>query len=70
MAKKIETKNWASVVEYEKIHSHLSDRDIDTSNEYFYVRLLEDKGYDVYRPDLRGWLKSMSVDLDTKSLEL
>lgn len=61
---------WANETHYEKAHAYLEDQKLDSSNQYYYVQLLESKGVTVNKADLRNWLKSLNGNLNTKGFEL
>ena len=61
---------WANSEHYEKIHAHLADNNLNTENSYYYVEILEQKGFTVYHKDLKEWLASRGTALLAKDLEL
>jgi len=62
--------SWANSSHYEKAHAYLVEQNLPTDNEHLYAQLLESQGLTTNLMDVKKWIRSLSVTLNTKGFKL
>lgn len=66
-----ETKlSWANSSHYEQAHAYLVEQNLPVDNEHVYAELLGSQGLTTNLMDVKKWIKSLTITVNTKGFSL
>ena len=62
--------DWATEADYEKAFSYIDERQGDTTDVWYYRKLLEGAGKTVFVKDLKEWIDHLGKTYESKGFSL
>ena len=61
---------WANSSHYEQAHAYLTEQGLTLDNEHVYAQLLASQGLTTNLMDVKKWIKSLTITVNTKGFSL